>query len=206
MSYNSTPAEVTFPQQSLVLSGDRKQDPETREWEFTEVTFYLDYNFDDRSISIEVFDDVTRTSLVGREYIKNSADALAIIEAIDVQYPGKIKVAKLKKTFKLFFEVGVGAVAIDTPVTDTDYTCDQCGDYNVDTMKFLYVPGVKGTDFEEGSIELHWEYGCYGGLKVEGTYSDKADEAIEILNRAINAASKKSYKRKLREAVTALSA
>jgi hypothetical protein len=204
MSFNSTPADKIFPDVAIVLSGDRKQDPVTREWDFTECIFYADYHFEDRSVSIGVFDDVTRTYLYETEYLHSVERAVAILEAIDVEYPGKINVKELTSSFKLFFLVAENAVGIDTPVTDFSASCEQCGDYNVDTLKFLYVPAVEGTLFKEGSIDLHWEYGCYGGTRIEGNYEDNYDAAKELLERAKSMASPKKYKREIQKAIVSL--
>lgn len=204
MSYIKTPADQIFPAVALVLSGDRKQDPKTREWDFTECIFYVDYHFDDRSISIGVFDDVTRSYLYETKYAKSLGEAVATIEAIDVEYPNKFSVRELSVAFDLFYRVAEHAVSVHTPVTDTSDSCDQCGDHNVDIMDFLYVPALEGSEFTEGSIALHWEYGCYGGTVVEGSYEDNVDQAREILQRAKSMASAKRYRKELQRALVSL--
>lgn len=193
-----------FPDTSVLLRGGRKQDPVTREWEFTECVFYLSYNFDDVSISIGIYDDSTRSYLLETEYVKSLDKAVEILKLVNADFPGKIKVKSLTSTFELFYRVAPHAVYVNTPISDTNHSCDQCGDYNVDTLNFLYVPALEGSKFKEGSVEIHWEYGCYGGTRIEGSYEDYKDSAIELLNRAKKLASKKSYRAKVQEAIAAL--
>lgn len=204
MSYNATPADKIFPSIAVILRGERKQDPETREWDFSECIFYADYLFGDKSISIGVFDDVTRSYLVETKYVKTLNEAVAMVQAIDMEYPGKIEVKKLVSKFKLFFRVCQNAVAISTPVTDTNDTCEQCNDSNVDTLDFLYVPALDGSSFKEGSLDIHWEYGCYGGTVIEGSSEMYLTEAYTLLKRAKSMASSKSYQLEIQKAIDSL--
>lgn len=195
-----------FPETSVVLRGYRKQDEETLEWEFTEAVFYLSYNFDDASISIGIYDNATRSYLLETEYVKSAERAIEILQMIDGDFPGKLDVETLTSKFELFFELAPQAVYIHTPVTDTNDTCDQCGDYNVDTLRFLYVPALEGTDFTEGSLDIHWEFGCYGGKMIEGSVEDYREIAVEMLGRAKSFASSKKYRREIQKAIVALNA
>lgn len=204
MSYNSLPLDSLFPEQSVVLSGTRKQDPVTREWEFTECIFYLRFDFDDACISISVFDDVTRSYIYGTEYVTSLERAVSLLQEIDAAYPGHINVKKLTAKCKLFLRVAENAVSIKTPVSDYSDSCDQCGDYNVDILRFLYVPAVEGAKLREGSLDIHWDYGCYGGSMIQGSYEDYREQAEELLGRALSMASSKKYKKEIRRALNSL--
>lgn len=206
MSYNETPAYQMFPETSVVLRGYRKQDEETLEWEFTEAVFYLRYDFDDASISLGIYDNATRSYLLETEYAKSAEQAIETLQLIDADFPEKLDAKSLSSKFELFFKVAENAVYVNTPVTDTNDTCDQCGDYNVDTLRFLYVPALEGTEFSEGSLDIHWEYGCYGGKMIEGSVEDYREIAVEMLDRAKSFASSKKYRREIQKAIVALNA
>lgn len=195
-----------FHDTSVILSGSRKQDPVTYEWDFTEAIFYLGYNFDDASISLGIYDDASRSYLLETEYVKSADRAIEILQMVDTDFPGKLNVQKLSSKFELFFKVAENAVYIHTPVTDTNDTCDQCGDYNVDILRFLYVPALEGSEFSEGSLDIHWEYGCYGGKMLQGSYEDYREMAVEMLDRAKSFASSKKYRREIQKAIVALNA
>lgn len=204
--YNETPASQTFPDTSVILRGGRSYDPLTQEWDFTECLFYVSYAFEDNSISLFIYDNATRTYPLDPEYVKSLDRAKEILEMVDMEYPEVIDVDNFLKTFELFYQVAPQTVHVRTPISDINDSCDQCGDSNVDTLEFLYIPAVEGTDFPEGSIDLHWEYGCYGGKQIAGSYTDCHEKAMETLIRAKDAATSKKYRREVQKAIAGLKA
>jgi hypothetical protein len=179
--YNDSPATTFFTDESVLLSGGREQDEVTREWTFTERVFYANYHFDDKSISLSIFDDVTRSYVLDPGYVKDYATAERLLRQVAKEYPKKIQVKSFLAKWKVFFAaMDGGAVAMGSRVTDFSESCDTCGDYNTDEFIFLYVPAVPGTALTEASLGLHWDFGCYGGMKISGVYEDVAESVTEL--------------------------
>jgi hypothetical protein len=182
--YNDdSPATRFFTDQSIVLSGGREQDAVTREWTFTERIFYANYNFDDKSISLSIFDDEIRKYVLEPSYVKDYATAENLLRKIAAEYPKKVRVEDFLSKWKVFFTAMTDAVYVQSPITDTHNECGRCGDYNRDEFIFLYVPAVPGTALDEASLGVHWEYGCFGGIKISGTYEDEVEAVSELIQR-----------------------
>lgn len=181
--YDDMPATRFFVDSAVVLSGARKQDEVTREWEFTERILYTSYLFEDKSISISIFDDITREYVWKPQYVKDYSTAERIIKEIAKEYPGKVKVKSLLSQWQVFYSAMEDAVFIESPVRDTDGSCGQCDDYNRDEFIFLYVPAVPGTKLDQPSLGLHWDFGCFGGEKWSGEYEEVVEEVTSLTSR-----------------------
>lgn len=178
--YDDMPATRFFQDSAIVLSGGRKQDEVTRQWEFTERIFYANYIYADKSISIGIFDDISRKYVMEMTYVKDYATAERLLKQIAKDYPGKVKLKDFLPKWKIFYTAMENAVEISSPVTDASGSCDSCGNYDTDEFLFLYVPAVPGTDLDEPSLGLHWEFGCYGGRKWAGSYDDAVEGVTEM--------------------------
>ena len=179
--YNDSPATSFFASESIILSGERVQDTLTYEWKFTEKILYTGFNFDDKSISISIFDDVTREYPLGPVYLKDYFTAESLLREIAMDYPEKVFPEQFLPKWAAFFKALEGSAFIHSNVTDTYDSCDQCGDYNVDVFGFLYVPAVPESGLTETSLCFHWEYGCFGGKEITGVYEDVSADVRETL-------------------------
>jgi hypothetical protein len=202
--YDDSPATKYFRDVSIVLSGGREQDAVTREWSFTERIFYANYCFSDKSISLAIFDDVTRNYVLDTVYLQDYSEAAELLQVIAGDYPGKINVKGTLSQWKVYFTAMKEGDFIESPVSDIDGSCGQCGDYNRDEFIFLYVPAVPGTDLDEASLGIHWDYGCFGGNKVTGVYDEVVEEVTEVLTR-LEEVAKGKYKSAPKEALELLS-
>lgn len=179
--YDDMPATRFFQDAAIVLSGDRRQDEETLKWEFTERILYLNHNFEDKSISIGIFDDVTCKYVMEVVYVKDYVTVERLLKQIAKDYPGKVKLKAFLAKAKVFFTAMEGAIAVESRVTDASGSCDGCGNYDTDEFIFLYVPAVPGSGLDEASLGLHWEFGCYGGRKIAGSYDEVAAEVTNLV-------------------------
>ena len=181
--YDDSPATKLFTSDAIVLSGGREQDPVTRQWTFTEKILYIDYNFASKAISISIHDDVTRAYLFGPLNATDYPQAKAILLDIEAEYPDMISSEDFLYDWETFFTAMDKSVWVEGDVTDYAESCEQCGDVNVDTFAFLYVPAVPGSRLNESSLCLHWEFGCFGGTKYAGTYDETVDDVRSLLNQ-----------------------
>ena len=201
--YDDSPATRFFTDQSIVLSGGRKQDEVTREWEFTERILYINYLFNDQSISIGIFDDITRTYVRKTVYVKDYQTAECILKEIAKTYPGKVETKDFLPKWKVFYAAMKDSVCVESQVTDVDGSCGQCGDYESNEFIFLYVPAVPGTALNQSSLGLHWDFDCFGGVKHIGTYEDVVDDVKDLAERMESSAEEK-YKSKAGKVLKAL--
>lgn len=202
--YNDSPFTNLFNDHSVVLSGGREQDEVTREWTFTEKIFYASYCLADKSISLSVFDDETREYLRGPVYVRTFHEAALFVKEIAAEFPKKIAVKKLLAEMELYFTaMSDSAAFVEGRVTEVNYSCDQCGDYNTDEFIFLYVPAVPDSKLTEASLGLHWKFGCFGGRKSSGVFEDVVDEVQEMLEDMLEGA-KTTCKPEIREALSVL--
>lgn len=181
--YDDSPATRLFTSDAIVLSGGREQDPVTLKWNFTERILYIDYNFASKDIALSIHDDVTRTYLLGPLYATSYEQAKAILLGIETEYPDMVSSDDFLPDWKTFFTAMDKAVWVEGNVTDYAEHCEQCGDMNVDTFAFLYVPVVPRSRLTESSLCLHWEFGCFGGTKYAGTYDETVDDVRSLLNQ-----------------------
>lgn len=181
--YDDSPATKLFTSAATLLSGGREQDAVTRKWTFTEKIFYVNYDFATKSISLSIFDDVSRSYVLGPVNVTDFQQAKAMLLGIESEYPAKVVSKDYLSVWKTFFTAMDKAVWIDADVTDAFGTCDQCGDVNVDTFIFLYVPAVPDSKLRDSSLCLHWEFGCFGGTKFTGTYDETVDDVRSLLGQ-----------------------
>lgn len=181
--YDDSPATRFFLDQMVVLSGDRKQDEVTLDWEFTERILYVNYQFEDKSISIGIYDDVTRSYVRETVYVKDYQTAESILKEIAKTYPGKVKVKDFLPKWKVFYTAMKDSVFVASQMRETEGSCGTCGDYNTDEFIFMYVPAVPGTGLDEPSLALHWDFGCFGGTKHAGVYEDVVADVTALADR-----------------------
>lgn len=203
--YDDSPATSLFTSDAIVLSGGREQDAITRQWTFTERILYISYDFAGKSISIGIFDDVSRSYVLGLINATDYQQAESVLLGIEAEYPDTISSEDFLPDWKTFFTAMDKAVWIEGNVTDYAEDCEQCGDVNVDTFAFLYVPAVPGSALSESSLCLHWEFGCFGGTKYAGTYEDKVDHVRSLLTQMESQAIGND-KRGIKAAINALDA
>lgn len=187
--YTESPAARFFRDESFILAGGRFQDPKTREWTFTEISFYLNFAPYAHGIQMSIWDSEKREYEMEPTFFEEYVPMQEKLSEINAKYPGKIEVQNLLDKAHIYFE-GIGeSVYIEDKVTDEEADCEQCGDYNVDAFEFRYFPAVPNSFLEEASLDLHWQFGCYGGLKIHGTFDEKAQEALDTLNHMFSVAS-----------------
>lgn len=181
--FDDSPATRYFVDESVILSGGRSQDAETHEWSFTECIFYMGYVFEDKTVSIAIYDDSSRSYILKTVYVSDYLTAESLLKKINADYPGKIKVKNILAKCRVYFKAVEDSFFIQSKVTDYNESCDQCGDYNRDEFIFLYVPAIPNTPLNESSLAIHWEYGCFGGTKHSGVYDDVVGDVDELLAR-----------------------
>jgi hypothetical protein len=179
--YDDSPATKLFTSDAIVLSGGREQDAVTRKWTFTERILYINYDFAGKSISIGIFDDVSRSYILGLINATDYQQAESVLLGIEAEYPDMISSDDFLPVWETFFAAMDKTVWIEANVTDASGTCEQCGDQNVDQFAFLYVPAVPGSALSESSLCLHWEFGCFGGTRYTGTYEETVDDVRSML-------------------------
>lgn len=181
--YDDSPATRFFTDQMVLLSGGRKQDEVTREWEFTERIFYANYDFESKAIGFSIFDDVTREYVLKPVWAEDYETAERILNEIAKTYPKKVKVKDFLPKWKVFYTAMKDSVFVASQMRETEGSCDTCGDYDTDEFIFLYVPAVPGTGLDEPSLALHWDFGCFGGTKYAGVYEDVVDDVTAMADR-----------------------
>lgn len=201
--YDDSPATKLFTSDAIVLSGGRKQDTVTRKWTFTERTLFVNYDFSGKYISISVFDDVSRAYVLGPVYATSYQQAKSVLMGLESEYPTKVDMVDYLSLWETFYAAMPETVWIEANVTDSTGTCDQCGDTNVDTFAFLYVPAVPGSELSESSLCLQWEFGCFGGTKFTGTYDETVDDVRSLLGQ-MESKAKGNDKRSIKNALDAL--
>lgn len=201
--YEDTPATGLFRDHSVVLSGDRTQDEVSREWSFTERILYINYGFADKSLSFAIYNDEAGEYLLDAVHVEDYETAEGLLKEIAAEYPGKIDMEDYLPLWKIFFEAIKEAVFIESPVTNVSGSCGTCGDYNRNEFIFLYVPAVPGSALADPSLGLHWEFGCFGGEKIAGTYEEVLTKVSDLLilmkSRALD-----EYKKDVVEAMAVL--
>jgi hypothetical protein len=181
--YDDSPATRFFTDQMVLLSGGRKQDEVTHEWEFTERIFYANYDFESKSIGFSIFDDVIREYVLKQVWVEDYESAETLLMEVAKTYPGKVRTKDFLPKWKVFYTAMKDSVYIESQVTEVDGSCDTCGDYDRDEFIFLYVPAVPGTGLDQPSLALHWEFGCFGGTKFAGVYEDVVDKVTAMAER-----------------------
>lgn len=197
--YPESPVSRLLGNDSFLLSGGRFQDPETRKWNFTEVTMYVDYNAYEYGISLSIFDAAKHEYTLPVTRYESLAPLEAKLSEVLREYPRKFSKKKLLEKARVYFAGAGESLFLDDKVTDFQSSCEQCGDYNVDTYQFYYFPAVEGSFLSEASLELEWRYGCFGGQQINGSFEDKADEVLELLKNMLNSA-EDPYKDGIRQA------
>lgn len=203
--YDDSPATRLFASDAIVLSGGREQDEVTRQWVFSERILYINYDFAGKSISIGIFDDVSRSYVLGLINATDYQQAKSVLLGIEAEYPDMISSDDFLPVWETFFAAMDKTVWIEANVTDASGTCEQCGDQNVDQFAFLYVPAVPGSALSESSLCIHWEFGCYGGTRYSGTYEETVDDARSMLTQMKSQAIGND-KRSIKAALSALDA
>lgn len=179
--YAESPVSKLLSGSSALLSGGRFQDPETRKWTFTEVMLYVDFLMYDHGVELNIFNSETHEDELKTVRFADSVSLEEKLSDIASTYPGKVKIKPIMDKARAYF-AGIGeAVYIESKVTDDESSCEQCGDYNVDTYEFHFFPAVPGSVLKEASLDLHWQFGCYGGKAIRGTFDDNAQEALDML-------------------------
>lgn len=207
----STTAQNLFEDVSVQLTDPRTRDAETGEFLGKDSTLYIDYNFADKGIRLSIYSDTNSPNgqfsldIELDKIVTNLATATAVLKQIAADYPGKLKVKSFLPVWDVFFRAVDGAVEITSPVADTDGSdaCEACGTVERNDFTFLYVPAVPDSQLYDASVSLHWEFGCYGGLTVEGALDDVEVEAREILGRMLMLADD-DYKPAVKAALAAL--
>lgn len=199
--YQSTPVTTLFESEGILLGGGRKQDPDSLHLTIDEVILYLDYDFIESTVKMQIFDDSLRTYTFDEVYSQESYDrAVSDIQKISEEYPNRVEFRRIMETWKLFFTVAPKIVVIEGLVSDFTAKCDTCSDYNVDEFNFIYAPAFPGTELSESSLGLHWEYGCFGGKIYEGTFEDNVEEVHSMLRKMLIKAESK-YKGEIKRAL-----
>lgn len=198
--YTESPASRLFSGGSSLLAGGRFQDPETRKWTFTEVTLYVDFLMYDRGVELNIFNSETHEDELKTVRFRDIASLEEKLSDISSKYPGKVKVKPIMDKARIYFAGIEDAVCIDGKVTDDESSCEQCGDYNVDIYEFQFFPAVFGSVLKDASIDLHWQFGCYGGKALHGTFEDNGQEALDMLMHMLELASDE-YKADIQQAI-----
>ena len=195
-----SPAANYFNEMNIVLAGENTQDPETGEWDHGETNFYLSPYIMDKTVSLGVYNDRLHAYEV-TGYYDDFESLELVLRGVDTKYPGKINVDEILPMYRVFFQATPGVFSIEDKIGE-DYDCEYCG-VNIDAFHFLLVPAVPGTPLSEASLNLHWEFGCFGGEGVNGVFSEVKDDALDLLKR-MKAAAEKGYTASVKEAIRQL--
>lgn len=194
--YNS-PAADYFNEMNIVLAGKNTQDPVTREWDHGTTVFYLNPYIMDKSVNLGVYNDRLRKYEISG-YFDDFESLEEALRDVDAKYPDKIDVDDILPMYRVFFQAAPGVISVEDKIGE-DYECEYCG-INKDDFDFLLVPAVPGTPLSEASLNLHWEFGCFGGESVNGVFSEVKDEALDLLQRMRKSA-EKDYASSVKEAI-----
>lgn len=198
--YTESPVSRILRDENIILAGDRFQDPQTRNWTFTEVTLYVDFNVYTHAIQMSIWDSEKREYELEPVLFGNHAPLQEKLSEINVKYPSKVKVQDILDKARIYFD-GIGeSVYIEDKVTDYEADCEQCGDYNVDNFTFQYFPSVAGSALKDASLDLHWNFGCYGGIKIHGPFDENAKKALETLYQMYDQADEE-YLKEIQDAI-----
>lgn len=92
-------------------------------------------------------------------------------------------------------------VDVDLADPDAEYSeCEACGSSDSNLVSAFYFPPVKAGG--EGSLAVHWEFGCYGGTTIAGTVSDVKGEVLDLLRLAITGTDQDSVSEELEQFAT----
>lgn len=104
------------------------------------------------------------------------------LRSLESEYPDSFSSLDLLQTTGIFFKAIECVVFLHGDVTKPTYdNCSQCGSMVRDDFEFMYAPAVPGTPLNKASLELYWEYGCYGGDSYAGAFDDYAPVVLERL-------------------------
>ncbi|MBC9705066.1 MAG: hypothetical protein H9W81_08830 [Enterococcus sp.] len=180
--YNS-PAMDFFTDMVFVVAGERTQDPETGQRDYTETILYINPHLDEKTVNIGLYDDPSHSYLINSNP-GSYASAETILRKIDSDYPGKIDMKAVLEMLRVFYTVAPGVRAIEDKVSLEMTDCENCGT-NVDEFFMVLVPSAADTPLTEASLNLHWEFGCFGGDAVNGVFSEVKDDAEQMLRRML---------------------
>lgn len=199
---NSSPAGEFFIVESCLLGGQFSQNPETGQWNSTEIMFYADYHVFDKSIGFSIYDAKKEAYTLpsSRFYIYESAKEK--LSEIDAQFPGRLDMQFVLGKLKAYFEGLPESVYLKGKVSDFAGFCEQCGKDHADRYKFCFFPAVPSTILKEASLDICWEFGCHG-RSIHGTLADTGEKAIALLIQ-MHQTAEEQYKPKLQHAMNVL--
>lgn len=193
-----SPAAEFFKDSALLVAGENTRDSVTREWSCNHTTLFIDPRLTLESLNVNIYDAGNRKDVVSAN-LTDYESAETLFLQINKDYPNKIELPKMLDMSRVFFEVLPNVCYVGEPVRGGLHNCEYCG-INDDEFQFLLVPASPGTALNEASLNLHWEYGCYGGTGVNGIFSDTKDDALDLLQQILSAADKE-YRPAVKEAI-----
>lgn len=172
-----------FGSQMVTLAGDVNQAEEFSKWTSTEVVFFMNYFYETKSVSIHVFDYGTQKPVIPTVELADEESTVEILNQIFKDFPGALDEKNLLETVRVYF-AGVqnsltykGELALDPEI------CDRCGVQEFDLYEIRYFPAVLGTELNEDSLEIYWEYACNHISTLDGTINDSATLALMMFSR-----------------------
>lgn len=167
--------DSSFPLRSAVSVDGKITEPEIR--------FWFSFDFMAGELHLNVYEDYTLKSSKTISPF-TAGDLPLFVFEIRSEYGVRIPETYIH-LFDKFLTLSYEGFGFDVNLDEGNskvYICEQCGDYNENTIKGFYFPAV--SPVEPASLAVGWDYGCYGGEKVAGPYEKVKDEVLELLSRA----------------------
>lgn len=172
-----------FRSQMVTLAGDAGRIGEFSEWTFTEIVLFINYFYENKSMSIHIFDYGTQNAVIPTVELTDEESTAEVLNQIFKDFPGVLDEQKLLETVSVYFAgvknslVYKGELALDPTI------CDRCGVQEFDLYEIRYFPAVPGTKLNEDSLEIYWEYACNHISILDGTIDDSACMALMMFAR-----------------------
>lgn len=174
-----------------------------------DATLWLSFSPLQQHVSFSVYDRSAGDSGEHTFTFKPGMDVKAFAQDITARYGVKVP-AKMTKLVQEFVILAPSIIALNANLDEGDadgnehgYSCEQCGDWNEDTVEAFYAPA---TAFLPASLAFHWEYGCFGGDGFSGLAEDVLDEAKDRLTLAAGQAKSEDVAQTIREFMDSLPA
>jgi len=129
-------------------------------------------------------------SYESRDYVHSFdaevSDAKTFLDSLETLYEVTIPAA-FESSLRTFLELKENAFSIATDLEDDpDYSsreCEQCGDWNRNEFTGFYFPEIDAS--HPASLAIGHEFGCFGGEKITGNFSEVKDLAVAYTSRVI---------------------
>lgn len=147
-----------------------------------ERTLYVRFDFTHGNLRLTI-EEGEHDKEISRSDTRNYPDAEAVIRAIDKEYPGRIELDSFLPKVRSFFESLYRSYTSSGTVAEVNGYCGSCGTSGHNEFAFLFVPAVPDSPHDKASLNLSWDYGCYGGEALGGEFDEVRKPVLEMLYR-----------------------